>query len=170
MIITKKKLQHAPAPIHSFTTCHNLGRRGDPISCHLVSQPTETNHPRSATVPNETRDADKHVGIGSVRGRSRGGGWWGGWNSPRPWPVASLRSLLLSAAAHGRGARSPDTGLGSVWFGGKGGKAGKGQKARTLRDSNVRERKSSSNALVLGVASDRRRGVTRLVQRRHRPN
>ena len=125
----KKTATHAPAPIHSFTTCHNLGRWGDWVSCRPVSQPAETNRPRSATIPNETRDAEKRAGIASVRGRSRGGGWWGDWRSPRPWPVASLRSLLcqqlrMAAAARVRRIRDLDP----VWFGGRGGK-----KARTRR-------------------------------------
>lgn len=136
------------------------------ILCHSLQKQTT---PGSATIATETSDAEKRVGIASVRGRSRGGGWWGGWRSPPPWPVASSRSLpsqqLRMAAARVRRRRDWEFGIGD--FGCAEGRVGR-EGGKSQKDSAVGEGKSSSNALVLGVASERRR-VTSLVQRRLRP-
>ena len=135
------------------TSRQNLGRRGRRASYRLASQPADTNHPRSTTSPDETRNANRRVGIASVRGRSQGGGWWGGWRSPPPWPVASWRSLPLSQQllmAARRAFAGDGMGIGGVGLEGRRGERGQ-------KDSAVEEGKSSSNGLVLGVASERRR-------------
>jgi len=117
------------------TSRQNLGRRGWRASYRLASQPADTNHPRSTTSPDETRNANRRVGIASVRGRSQGGDWWGGWRSPPPWPVASWRSLPISQQLRMAGRRAfagDGMGIGGVGLGerGKGAKGlsrGRGQ-------------------------------------------
>jgi hypothetical protein len=73
--------------------------------------------------------------------------------------VVALAPSLSSCTWPRRAFAGYGIGIGVVW--GEGGQSRKGTKSQDsarLRVSNVRERKSSSNALVLGVALDRRRG------------